>query len=110
MIKEDGVPIIATDPWLIGSAYWRSWWLEKYPTKEEIEDVRRSENVYVTHFIRVDTKVSTKFTYGFFLLMGLHDYRHFNSLKDWINFVRFYTPHGLPFFFRVRELFSLRKT
>jgi len=42
MIKEDGIPLIATDPWLIGSAYWRSWWLEKYPTKEEIEDLRQA--------------------------------------------------------------------
>ena len=49
MLKEDGVPLMVTDPWLVGSAYWRSWWLEKYPTADEIEDVRRSENVYVTH-------------------------------------------------------------
>jgi hypothetical protein len=60
----------------------------------------------ISMFIRVDTKVSTKFTYGFFLLMGLHDYGHFNSVKDWINFVRFYMSHGLPFLFRVRDLFS----
>lgn len=60
----------------------------------------------ISMFIRVDTKVSTKFTYGFFLLMGLHDYGHFNSVKDWLNFVRFYTPHGLPILFRVRELFA----
>lgn len=63
----------------------------------------------ISMFIRVDTKVSTKFTCGFFLLMGLHDYGHFNSLKDWLNFVRFYAPHGLPFMFRMRHLFS-RKT
>lgn len=60
----------------------------------------------ISMFIRVDTKVSTKFTYGFFLLMGLHDYGHFNSMKDWIKFVRFYTPHGFPVLFRLRDLFS----
>ncbi|CAN5285419.1 hypothetical protein BH20ACI1_BH20ACI1_05520 [soil metagenome] len=32
LLFENGKPLIATDPWLIGSAYWRSWWLEKYPT------------------------------------------------------------------------------
>lgn len=63
----------------------------------------------ISMFIRVDTKISTRFTYGFFLLMGLHDYGHFNSVKDWMNFVRFYTPHGLPFLFRVRDLFAVRK-
>jgi len=60
----------------------------------------------ISMFIRVDTKISTKFTYGFFLLMGLHDYGHFNSFKDWLRFVRFYTPHGLPILFKVRDLFS----
>lgn len=60
----------------------------------------------ISMFIRVDTKVSTKVTYGFFLLMGLHDYGHFNSLKDWVRFVRFYGPQGLPIVFRVKDLFS----
>lgn len=64
----------------------------------------------ISMFIRVDTKVSTKFTYGFFLMMGLHDYGHFNSFGDWLNFVRFYIPNGLPFLFRVRDLFSVRST
>ena len=60
----------------------------------------------ITMFIRVDTKVSIKFTYGFFLLMGLHDYGHFNSWKDWMRFVRFYAPSGVPALFRLRSLFS----
>lgn len=49
LLFEDGVPLVATDPWLIGSAYWRSWWLEKYPTKEEFEQVRQAEYLYLTH-------------------------------------------------------------
>ena len=42
LILEDGEPIVATDPWLIGSVYWRSWWLEKYPSDAGIEMVWRS--------------------------------------------------------------------
>jgi hypothetical protein len=49
LILEDGEPIIATDPWLIGSVYWRSWWLEKYPSEADIDLVRRSRFLYVTH-------------------------------------------------------------
>ncbi len=25
IVLEDGKPLIATDPWLMGSALWRSW-------------------------------------------------------------------------------------
>jgi UDP-MurNAc hydroxylase len=49
LIVEDGKPIIATDPWLIGSVYWRSWWLEKYPNEAEIDLVRQSRYLYITH-------------------------------------------------------------
>src|SRR5215210_6630514 len=49
IVLENGVPLIATDPWLIGSCYWRSWWLEKYPTAEEIDLVRKAKQIYVTH-------------------------------------------------------------
>jgi hypothetical protein len=49
ILFEDGKPLIATDPWLIGSAYWRSWWLEKYPTKEEFEQVKQVKHLYITH-------------------------------------------------------------
>jgi hypothetical protein len=49
VVLEDGKPLIATDPWLVGSSLWRSWWLERYPTAEEFELVKRSEQLYVTH-------------------------------------------------------------
>ena len=49
LVLEDGKPIIATDPWLVGSVYWRSWWLEKYPSEEEIDLVRQSRYLYLTH-------------------------------------------------------------
>lgn len=49
LILENGIPILATDPWLVGSNYWRSWWLEKYPTESEIALVKSSKEIYITH-------------------------------------------------------------
>jgi len=42
-------PLLLTDPWLVGSVYWRSWWLENYPSPEEIDWLVGSSFVYVTH-------------------------------------------------------------
>jgi hypothetical protein len=42
-------PILVTDPWLVGSVYWRSWWLENYPSAEEIDWLGNTDFVYVTH-------------------------------------------------------------
>jgi|TARA_B110000027_G_scaffold133325_1_gene161514 hypothetical protein len=41
--------ILITDPWLIGSTYWRSWWLQHYPTENELKKIYNSEFVYITH-------------------------------------------------------------
>jgi Beta-lactamase superfamily domain len=49
VLLYDGEPIIATDPWLVGSTYWRSWWLEKYPSREQIQLVREAREIYITH-------------------------------------------------------------
>lgn len=49
LLTEGGRPLIATDPWLIGSVYWRSWWLERYPDDEEIEAVAAAAYIYITH-------------------------------------------------------------
>lgn len=49
LYQRDKNPILVTDPWLIGSVYWRSWWLENYPTTEEIDWLARTAFVYVTH-------------------------------------------------------------
>jgi hypothetical protein len=46
---DDGSPILLTDPWLVGSAYWRSWWLQNYPTEAELADLATTQYVYVTH-------------------------------------------------------------
>ncbi len=42
-------PLLITDPWLIGSVYWRSWWLQNYPSAEEVDWLGKSCRVYVTH-------------------------------------------------------------
>jgi hypothetical protein len=47
--REGQHPILVTDPWLIGSVYWRSWWLQNYPTAEELDWLARAARVYVTH-------------------------------------------------------------
>lgn len=45
----DDQPILITDPWLLGSCYWRSWWLERPPTDEDIAWLARARHVYLTH-------------------------------------------------------------
>ncbi|MEM7247056.1 MAG: hypothetical protein AAF533_17045 [Acidobacteriota bacterium] len=49
LTDDAGEPILLTDPWLRGSAYWRSWWLENEPDDEELETLRRVRYCYVTH-------------------------------------------------------------
>jgi Beta-lactamase superfamily domain len=49
LYRDGEVPLLATDPWLLGSVYWRSWWLQNYPSGEEIDWLARSSCIYVTH-------------------------------------------------------------
>jgi hypothetical protein len=46
---DDGAPVILTDPWLTGSCYWRSWWIENYPSEAELATLRRARYAYITH-------------------------------------------------------------
>jgi hypothetical protein len=49
-IYRDGErPLLLTDPWLVGSVYWRSWWLQHYPDAAEIAWLATAAHVYVTH-------------------------------------------------------------
>jgi len=49
-IKDDNNnPLLLTDPWLLGSAYWRSWWLQHYPSKDEFSEFQNVKYCYVTH-------------------------------------------------------------
>jgi hypothetical protein len=49
LYEQGGCPILLTDPWLVGSVYWRSWWLQNYPSPDELDWLAKSERVYVTH-------------------------------------------------------------
>ena len=37
LYRHGETPLLITDPWLVGSVYWRSWWLQNYPTAEEVD-------------------------------------------------------------------------
>lgn len=49
LYREGENPLLVTDPWLVGSVYWRSWWLQNYPSQEEIAWLAKSVRIYVTH-------------------------------------------------------------
>ena len=49
LYREGEAPILVTDPWLVGSVYWRSWWLQHYPSAEDIAWLGEAAHVYVTH-------------------------------------------------------------
>ncbi len=50
LIRDDNnQPMVVTDPWLKGSCYWRSWWLQNYPTDEEWNEVNKTKYCYITH-------------------------------------------------------------
>ena len=44
--EKDEKPILITDPWLIGSCYWRSWWLQHYPNELELDKLKNTKNIY----------------------------------------------------------------
>ena len=46
---DDDQPILATDPWLFGSCYWRSWWMVNPPGEEQIRHVEAAPYIYITH-------------------------------------------------------------
>jgi len=47
--RDGEPPLLLTDPWLVGSVYWRSWWLQNYPAAEEIDWLGGARYVYLTH-------------------------------------------------------------
>ena len=49
LYREGSEPLLLTDPWLVGSVYWRSWWLESYPSAGDLDWLARSRCVYLTH-------------------------------------------------------------
>ena len=50
LIRDDaGAPVLFTDPWVTGSCYWRSWWLQNYPGAALLDEVKRVKFCYITH-------------------------------------------------------------
>lgn len=49
VICHDGDPVLATDPWLTGSAYFGSWVLSHQVPDEQWDAVRRCRYLYISH-------------------------------------------------------------
>ena len=49
LYRDGERPLLLTDPWLVGSVYWRSWWLQNYPSDAELDWLAKAGFVYVTH-------------------------------------------------------------
>ena len=49
LILHDGAPILATDPWIVGSAYFGSWGLAHEIPAEQVEAVRRCRYLWISH-------------------------------------------------------------
>lgn len=46
---DDGRPLLFTDPWVTGSCYWRSWWLQNYPDEGLLDQLRAVPYCLITH-------------------------------------------------------------
>jgi hypothetical protein len=50
LLRDDaGAPVLFTDPWVMGSCYWRSWWLQNYPTDGQLAELRTVPYCLITH-------------------------------------------------------------
>ena len=48
-LENNEIPYLITDPWLIGSCYWRSWWLQHYPSEKDLSNLKKTKCVFITH-------------------------------------------------------------
>lgn len=48
-VCRDGHPVLTTDPWLVGSAYFGSWALDHPLTPAQIERTRNSDFIWISH-------------------------------------------------------------
>lgn len=46
---DDGRPVLATDPWLVGTCYYGSWALDHPLTQEQIANVVNSDYIWISH-------------------------------------------------------------
>ena len=49
MIAYDNKPVIATDPWITGDAYFGSWTLAHQIPEEQLEAIKQCEYVWLSH-------------------------------------------------------------
>jgi hypothetical protein len=49
VVSADGAPVLATDPWLVGTAYFGSWSLDHPLTPAQIGDVARAPYLWISH-------------------------------------------------------------
>jgi hypothetical protein len=49
LIVHDGAPVLATDPWLSGSAYFGSWGLTHEIPEAQLASIRSSGHVWISH-------------------------------------------------------------
>lgn len=49
LIVHDRKPLLATDPWLSGSAYFGSWGLSHEVPAEQLEHVLKAESIWISH-------------------------------------------------------------
>jgi hypothetical protein len=49
LLLHDGRPLLATDPWIVGPAYFGSWGLSHDIPAEQMESIRRAEYVWISH-------------------------------------------------------------
>jgi hypothetical protein len=48
-LVKDGEPVLVTDPWLLGSAYFGSWEIERPLTEAQLERARASRYIWFSH-------------------------------------------------------------
>ena len=49
LIAHDHTPVLATDPWLFGPAYFGSWVLTHEIPEEQLESIRACPYVWISH-------------------------------------------------------------
>jgi L-ascorbate metabolism protein UlaG (beta-lactamase superfamily) len=48
-VRENGQPVLATDPWLFGTCYFGSWALDHPLSDEQLATMRRAEYYWISH-------------------------------------------------------------
>ncbi|MEQ1890432.1 MAG: hypothetical protein ABL951_14825 [Alphaproteobacteria bacterium] len=49
MVFQDGEPVLATDPWMVGTAYFGSWALERPLTQDQINNIKKCKYIWFSH-------------------------------------------------------------